>query len=122
MSYWNKRKLAFGYAFKGIAMLFKGEAHAKIHLVAACAVIIAGFLFDIQPWDWCAVIICIGGVFMGEAFNTALENLCNRVSTDFHPLIKAAKDISAGAVLLFVCASVAVGLIIFLPKIFKLIF
>ena len=53
---------------------------------------------------------------MGEGFNTAVERVCDRVSPEKHPLIKAAKDIAAGAVLLFVIASVAVGLIIFIPK------
>ncbi len=114
--YFRKRKDAFGFAFQGIRTLFVGEAHAKIHLMAMIAVIVCGFIFKIERWEWCAVILCIGGVFMAEAFNTSIEKLCDRVSPEKHPLIKASKDVAAAAVLLFVFASIAVGLIIFIPK------
>ncbi|MDE5808583.1 MAG: diacylglycerol kinase family protein [Muribaculaceae bacterium] len=116
-SYLNKRKKAFGYAWEGIRTLFKGEAHAKIHLIAAGLVIVAGFVFRLDKAEWCAVILCIGIVFMAEGFNTALERVCDKVSPERNPLIKDAKDIAAGAVLLFVLSAVAVGLIIFIPKI-----
>lgn len=117
MGYWYKRKKAFGYAFKGIYYLFSQEAHAKIHLLAMICVIIAGFIFKIDAREWCAVILCIGGVFMAEAFNTAIEKLADRITNQQDALIGAAKDVAAGAVLLFVLAAVAVGLIIFIPKI-----
>lgn len=118
MSYWKKRKDAFRYAGQGIVSLFRGEAHAKIHTLAAVLVVAAGFIFGLSGIEWCLIIICIGGVFMGEGFNTAIEKVCDKVSPEIHPLIKVAKDVAAGAVLLFVLASVAVGLIIFIPKIF----
>ena len=54
---------------------------------------------------------------MAEAFNTAIEKLCDKVSPERDPLIKTTKDVAAGAVLLFVLGAVAVGLIIFIPKI-----
>lgn len=118
MNYWTKRKYAFRYAFIGIGRLFRCEVHAKIHLLATLCVIVFGFIFKIKPWEWTAVFLCIGGVLMAEAFNSALEKLADRVSKEKDPLIAAAKDLAAGAVLLFVLAAVAVGLIIFLPKFF----
>lgn len=118
MGYWIKRKRAFAYALKGVARLFTDEAHAKIHLMAAVCVTACGFFFGIEKWEWCAVLICIGGVFMAEAFNTAVEKLADRVTTDRDPLIGAAKDIAAGAVLLFVVAAVIVGVIVFMPHFF----
>ena len=114
-SYWKKRVKAFGYAFQGINTLFRKEAHAKIHLLAAILVVAAGFVFNLERWEWCAILICIGVVFMAEAINTAVERVCDRVSPEKHPLIKDAKDIAAGAVLLFVFAAIAVGLIVFIP-------
>ena len=53
---------------------------------------------------------------MAEAFNTAIEALCDKVSPGFDPLIGRAKDLAAGAVLLFVFAAITVGLIVFIPK------
>ncbi len=57
---------------------------------------------------------------MAEGFNTALECIADKVSPGFDSMIGRAKDVAAGAVLLFVAASVAVGLIIFIPKIYGL--
>ncbi|MCH5225859.1 MAG: diacylglycerol kinase family protein [Muribaculaceae bacterium] len=116
--YLRKRRAAFGYAFKGTGRLFRGEAHAQIHLCVALCVIIAGFGFGINAMEWCLVVLCIGAVFAAEAFNTALEKLADKVSRETDPLIGAAKDVAAGAVLILSIASVVVGLIIFLPKIF----
>lgn len=120
--YWHKRRAAFRYAWSGVKRLFLGEAHAKIHLCAAVVVIVAGLIFHITSTEWCVILLCIGGVFMAEAFNTSIERVCDKVSPEKNPLIKDAKDIAAGAVLLFVLACVVVGLIIFLPKIFDLFF
>ncbi|MBD5207386.1 MAG: diacylglycerol kinase family protein [Bacteroidales bacterium] len=120
MGYWNKRKKAFGYAFQGIAELFKKESHAQIDFIATVCVILAGLLLNLERWEWCAIIVCIGGVLMGEGMNTAIERLCDRVSMERHPLIKAAKDIAAGAVLLFVIAAIIVGSLIFIPHIISL--
>jgi undecaprenol kinase/diacylglycerol kinase (ATP) len=52
-----------------------------------------------------------------ELINTAIEELCNMIHPEQHPLIKKIKDISAGAVLLAATGSVIASLIIFLPKI-----
>ena len=66
--------------------------------------------------EWIALLICIGAVLAAEAFNTALEALADRISTEYSPLIRDAKDLSAGAVLILAIMSATVGLIIFLPK------
>ena len=114
--YLKKRLLAFSYAFKGIYSMFRHEAHALIHLCAAIAVVVAGFLFKISGLEWCVISLCIGSVFMAEAFNTAIEKLADKVCDTHDPLIGAAKDIAAGAVLLMAIATVVVACIIFIPK------
>lgn len=119
--FFQQRKAAFSYAFNGIGYFFKNETHAKIHSVATILVIIAGIILNVSAIEWCVLIICIGGVLMGEAINTSIEKICDKVSPEYHVLIKASKDTAAGAVLLFVIASVAVGLIIFIPKIITLL-
>lgn len=116
-TYLKKRRMAFKYAGRGVQRLIRGEAHARIHTVAMFAVVALGILLHITPTEWCLVALCIGGVFMAEAFNTAIEKLADRVSREEDPLIGAAKDVAAGGVLLMSIAAAAVGLIIFLPKI-----
>lgn len=114
--YLRKRYKAFGYAWEGIRYLFSHEAHAKIHLVAALLVVAAGIIFKVSAIEWCLLSICIGGVWMAEAFNSAIEALADRITQEQDPYIKRGKDLGAAAVLLFVLGAVAVGLIIFIPK------
>ena len=112
---------SFRFAWQGILSLFKKEANAKVHLVAAFLVIALSFVMKIEAHEWVAVIICIGGVFMAEGFNTAIESIADKVSPEYDPLIGRAKDLAAGAMLLFVMAAVSVGIIIFLPYIMSFI-
>lgn len=112
----SKRIRSFGYAFSGIGRLFS-QPNACIHAAVTVLVIAAGVWLRISATEWCLVLICIGGVLMAEAFNTAVEALADKVSPGYDPLIGRAKDLAAGAVLIFVLAAVAVGLIIFIPKI-----
>lgn len=118
MEYWRKRVAAFSYSFNGIYRLFRYEAHAQIHLCVAICVVIAGFLCSISLMEWCLIALCIGMVFATEGFNTAIEKLADEVTVERRPLIGAAKDIAAGAVLLAALSTIVVGLIIFIPKIF----
>lgn len=120
-NYWRARVRSFGYAFKGIATLFREEPNARIHLFVTVCVLLAGVFLGLSAGEWCTVAICIGGVLMGEAFNSAIEALADKVSPGFDHLVGKAKDLGAAAVLLFVFAAVAVGLIIFIPKILNLL-
>ncbi len=114
---WRARARSFRYAFDGIKSLIIGEHNARIHCVAALCVVLAGLWLGLERWDWVAVALCIGGVLMAEGFNSAVEALADKTCGTPDPLIKRAKDIAAGAVLLFVMAAVAVGLLVFVPKI-----
>lgn len=116
----KRRIKSFSYASKGIAMLFKEEHNARIHITVAILVIIASIFFKISVTEWIAVLLCIGGVFSAEAINSAIESLADAVSEEYHPLIKKCKDFAAAGVLLFVIFVVIVGLIIFVPKIINL--
>lgn len=116
----SDRAKSFKYAWRGFRALLRYEHNARIHCVAAVAVIIAGFVFHVSEMEWCAIAICIGMVISAEALNTAVEALADRITEDHDPLIGRAKDLGATAVTLLALASVSVALIIFLPKIIKL--
>ncbi|MDR2474197.1 MAG: diacylglycerol kinase family protein [Tannerella sp.] len=113
----SARLRSFKYAFDGLKTLFADEPNAWIHLSAAVSAVTAGFLLHISSNEWLAVIICIGIVFAVESFNTALENLCDKVSPERNDVIRKVKDLAAAAVLVVSIASFITGLIIFVPKI-----
>ncbi len=111
---------SFRYAGKGIADLFIFENNARIHLFAAVVALVAGIYFQLSTTEWALIVTQIALVWAAEAFNTALEKLADAVTSDYHPLIKAVKDLAAGGVLIVAISAAVVGGIIFFPKIFML--
>ncbi|MFA5932280.1 MAG: diacylglycerol kinase family protein [Candidatus Paceibacterota bacterium] len=112
-----KRAQSFTHAFRGIRLFFIMTPNALIHLIAVVVVVIAGFYYKVSSFEWLALVLVIGLVFVAEAFNTAIEIDINLTSPEYHPYARDTKDVAAGAVLLAAFFSVIVGLIIFLPKI-----
>ncbi len=103
----------FRYAFRGIIHCIKNERNMRFHTVAALYVLVFARFFDFTKEDYILLLLTIGSVLAAETFNTAIEELCDRVSTDYHPLIQFAKDCAAGAVLILAVFAVIVGVILF---------
>jgi len=114
----QQRFKSFGFAIAGIFTLVKEQQNAWIHLCVTVLVVLMGFLLCITADQWIAVIVVIVLVWMAEALNTAIELVCDLVSPEYHPLVKKAKDIAAGAVLVAAIGAVIIGIIIFLPYLF----
>lgn len=112
---------SFRYAFRGILFMVKTQHNFWIHLTIAVLVIIAGFLFCISLTEWILVVFAIGLVLSAETFNSAIEQLTDLASPDFHPQAGRVKDLAAGAVLLTAMAAALIGLLIFVPKIMAIL-
>lgn len=107
---------SFGFAASGIRAALRSEQNIRFHFTAAAIVIIAGFLTGLSLYEWIAIVLVIGGMLAFEMFNSSMERIVDLVSPDLHPLAKQAKDMAAGAVLVFAIASAIIGLLIFIPK------
>ena len=116
-AFFQGRAKSFGYAFKGIGTLFQTQTNARIHLLGIAVITLLGFVYKLNPNEWCAIIICMALVVAVEAVNTAIEFIVDLVSPEHHPLAGKAKDVAAGAVLLSVIICGVVWGIIFVPKI-----
>jgi undecaprenol kinase len=113
----NVRKFikSFGYATQGILTAAK-EQNMRLHLVSMVIVVIAGLLTGLTMTEWIILVLVMAGVIGAEMINTAIECVVDLASPDLHPLAKDAKDVAAGAVLVFAVASVIIGILIFIPK------
>lgn len=109
------RLRSIAHAVDGIGFLARHEPNMRLHLAAAAAATAAGIWFGVSMAEWLWIILAIALVLMAEALNTAIEQACNAVSRDFHPAIKAAKDVAAGAVLTSALAAVLIGAFVFVP-------
>lgn len=116
-----KQIKSFKYAFNGFSILFKEEHNSRLHLFFMLLAICFGFYFHLSLNEWGLLIFAIALVFVSEIFNSAIENICDFISPDRHEKIKKIKDLSAAAVLFSTFCSIAIGLILFLPKIIAFI-
>ena len=101
--------------------MIRCQHNAWIHAFATLVVLGAGLFFHVSLPDWCWIILAISIVWTAEALNTAFEFLADAASPEFHPLVRDAKDVAAGAVLITAVAAVIIGAIIFWPFIQKLL-
>jgi diacylglycerol kinase len=113
---------SFVYAAEGIAHGFRTQRNMRVELIIALAVIVAGILFRISAVEWGLIFVCIGLVIAAELLNTVTELAVDLLTQKYHPMAKLAKDAGAGAVLVTALASVAVGIAIFGPRIWRLLF
>ncbi|MEH7384072.1 diacylglycerol kinase family protein [Bacillus sp. JJ1521] len=118
---WARLIRSFSYALQGLREAFFSERNLQIHFLFSIIVVICGFLFQITKMEWMVILLLIGGMFSIELMNTSVEKVVDLVTSEFHPLAKKAKDIAAGAVLIFAVISVIIGLIIFVPYLIGLI-
>lgn len=106
------------YAFKGAYKLITTEHSVMVQFMIGVAVTIAGFFFNLSATEWMFQTLAIGLVLGVEGVNTAIEKVADFIHPGYHERIGFIKDIAAGAVFLAALAALAVGLIIYYPKIF----
>lgn len=121
MSHTHAAIKSFKYATDGVTQAFKQEPNFRAHIIISILVLVASFALQISLAEWAVVILTITVVISLELINTAIEELIDMITTDFHPKAKVAKDVSAAAVLLSAISASAVGAIIFLPKLIPLL-
>ena len=113
---------SFKNAAKGFHSALKTERNLWIHVTLSVLAVALGIILRITLTEWAMLVLVISAVFMSEFFNTALEYLVNFASPEKNELARKAKDVSAAAVLIVATASLIIGGIIFLPRLFALIF
>ncbi len=117
----KKRIASFRNAWNGILHGFKTEGHFRFHVFAAFIAIALAMFFNITRIEWMMILLCIAAVLSSELINTAVERICDRITKEYDPLICYAKDLAAGAVLIFACKSLIIGAIIFTPYIVQFV-
>lgn len=118
----GKDPLGFKFALRGIFETIRTERNARVHLVCAAVVLLAGWFFRISRNEWLVLVLTISAVITAEIVNTAVELTVDLYTPRYHPLAEKAKNAAAGAVLVSAIGAVAVGLIIFGPKLWGLLF
>jgi len=112
---------SFKFAIRGLNLAFKSQRNYRIDLFAGIGVIVAAVLLKFPCVEIALLVLTIGFMLFAELINTVIEFVVDAYfGNKYSILAKMAKDISAGAVLLSALTSIAVGLLLFIPKLILL--
>jgi diacylglycerol kinase (ATP) len=111
----QNRARSFVYAGTGIWHVVRFERASWIHGVATVGAFATGVMLQISAQDWRWIIFAVLAVWSAEAFNTAIESLCNVLSPEPNEHVRIAKDVGAGAVLVISMGAAITGVLTFLP-------
>lgn len=116
-TFFSGRLKSVGFAVKGAIKLITTEHSVMVQSSLAVLMIFAGFYFDISREEWMMQILAFGLVLGIESLNTAVEKVADFIHPEYHEKIGFIKDIAAGAVMFAAMAAIAIGLLIYVPKI-----
>lgn len=108
---------SFTWAFEGIVYVLRTQRNMQIHVGAAVVALVLGLLLDFSRLELAAIMGAISLVLVAEMMNTAVEAAIDAVVTSYHPLVKIAKDVAAGAVLVASVVAATIGYLVFLDRI-----
>jgi diacylglycerol kinase (ATP) len=115
-TFFSGRMKSMGFALKGAIKLITTEHSVMVQFSMALLLIVAGFYFNISATEWMFQTLAIGLVLSIEGLNTAIEKIADFIHPGFHEKIGFIKDIAAGAVFFAAMTAIAIGLIIYIPK------
>lgn len=99
----------------GVFMSYKDEQSLWIHLLMSIIVIVCGFIFRINRYEWVLSILLMGMILCAELLNTAIEASVDLTTDRIHPLAKRAKDVGSAATFMMSVLAFVGEMIIFIP-------
>lgn len=107
-------------ALRGLRDAWRTQANLRLQVYAALGVIAAGLWLRLMLIEWLWVSFAVGLVLFAELMNTAIEQTIDlAVGLAPDPLAKQVKDIAAGCVLVAALVAVAIGLLTFIPHLWR---
>ncbi|MDP8213990.1 MAG: diacylglycerol kinase [Candidatus Euphemobacter frigidus] len=107
---------SFNAAVEGIVHVLKTQRNMRVHFVAAALVLIFSIILKMAADDLLFLLSAIVLVLLVEMINTAIELTINLIKDTYHPMARAAKDVSAGAVFIASIYAIAVAYLVFFKK------
>jgi diacylglycerol kinase (ATP) len=108
---------SFTWAFEGIVYVLRTQRNMRIHMAAGFVALMLALLLGVTRLEFIAVLGAVSLVLIAEMVNTAIEAAIDALVTHYHPLVKVAKDVSAGAVLVATANALAVAYLVFYSNI-----
>src|SRR5690606_34278376 len=106
---------------KGVKYTLATQVNIWLHLIIAIVVSLLAYFLHFNVEQYLIVMLAIGFVISAELFNTALEEMVNLLSPEYHQVAGVVKDVAAGAVLVAAITAAIVGIALFGPPILEVL-
>jgi diacylglycerol kinase len=104
---------SFRCAMRGVWLTLKNERNMRIHLVVMGYMLFFSVFYSLSRAEYAVLILTFALVIGGEIINTAIERVGDILDDRENMKIRMAKDVAAGAVLVFAVAAFLVGVCLF---------
>ncbi len=111
---------SFKNALEGLSWVIKTERHFRIHLVLSVMAVFLSVILGISYFEFLIIMLLVFFGLAIEMINTSIEEATDAIDTKWRQDLKVAKDVAAGAMLLFSVGSLTIAIIIFVPKLLSL--
>jgi len=105
---------AMGFSGRGLKRAFLQEESFRLEVLGLGVLVAILAACPCPLWKKAALMAAYLLIPLAELFNSALEDLCDLVSPDYHPLVGQAKDKGSAAVLLAIGVNALVLLALYL--------
>ncbi|MBT9258733.1 MAG: diacylglycerol kinase family protein [Clostridiales bacterium] len=108
---------ALGHAARGLYTTYRREVHFRFQVWAGYTALSLGYLLQLKAAEMALLLLVIGLVWVAELFNSAVESILDIFTREWRRDVGEVKDLAAGAVLLTSLVALAVGILLFLPRV-----
>ena len=113
----KQHTISVRHALDGVRQAFTTQPNFRIHLFLSAGAVFLGIVLRIDHWEWIILSLVITVGLVIEMINTAIESVVDLISSQWHLAAKTAKDVSAGAMLIYAIGSMILAGLLFAPKI-----
>lgn len=89
---------AFGYSMEGFKAAWRHEFAFRQEIMVAVIAAVVALALPVSAFQKLMMIVVLLLVLLVELLNSAIEAVVDRISLDYHPLSKRAKDLGSAAV------------------------
>lgn len=112
----------FRNARKGMRLSIKSEQNIRVHILCGALALAFGFALHFSEVRFCILLLTIVMVISAEMMNSAIEFALDSIyHNKYSKMVGMAKDIAAGAVMIVTVVALMVGVLLFVPPIYKII-
>ena len=113
----------FKNARKGMRLSLKSEQNIRVHIICGALALALGFALRFSCVKYCILLLTIVMVISSEMLNSAIEFALDSIYHNrYSRMVGMAKDIAAGAVMIVTVVALMIGVLLFVPPIYRIIF